>query len=104
LALSLSFCVSSCVQLLELRHERDKLLQEKRGLDQRSSSLKQKLGSLEAELFRRLRNETGQDYDPHMFSVLQTDDGRVFIVPRGDRQHDDSDKQNKRKRKPDKKD
>lgn len=93
-----------CVQLLELRHERDKLLQEKRSLDQRSSSLKHKLGLLETELFRRLRNETGQDYDPRMFSVLQTDDGRVFIVPRADRHIDESDTQNKRKRKPDKKD
>jgi len=60
---------------------------------------------LEAELFRRLRNETGQDYDPDMFSVLQTDDGRVFIVPRdasaGQRTNGE---QNKRKKKPDKKD
>ena len=85
-----------------LRRERDKLVQEKLSLDRRSSSLKQKLSLLETELFRRLHNETGQDYDPAMFSVLQTDDGRVFIVPRDScSSHDEQDR---RKRRSDKKD
>jgi len=95
-------CITDvCVfaQLLELRRERDKLMQEKSSLDRRSSSLKQKLSSLESELFRRLHNETGEHYDPEMYSVLQTDDGRVFIVPR-----DGSREQSKRKKKHDKKD
>ena len=88
---------------MELRRERDKLLQEKLSLDRHWVSLKQKFSSLEADLFRRLRNETGQNYDPQRFSVLQTDDGRVFIVPRDATMtpHDDH---NRRKRKPDKKD
>lgn len=77
-------------------------MQEKLTLDRRSASLKQKFSSLEAELFRRLRNETGQDYDPEMFSVLQTEDGRVFIVPRDS--SSGHDEQKRRKRKPDKKD
>ena len=94
------------VQLLELRRERDKLLYEKSSLDKRTTSLKQKLGSLETELFRRLHNETGDYYDPMRFSVLQTDDGRVFIVSRdasaAAAAHDEPNK--RRKKKPDKKD
>lgn len=85
---------------MELRRERDKLVQEKLSLNKRSASLKHKFGSLESELFRRLRNETGQDYDPRMFAVLQTDDGRVFIIPR-DAAASSHDEQNRRKRKPD---
>jgi len=96
------------VQLLELRRERDKLLLEKSALDRRSASLKQKFSSLEVELFTRLRNETGQNYDPRLYAVLQTDDGRMFIVPRENAtstsEQTPHDEQHKRKRKPDKKD
>ena len=87
--------------MLELRRERDKLLQEKLSLDKLSASLKHKFSSLEAELFERLHNETGQNYDRDTYSVLQTDDGRLFIVPRDS--STDHDQQNKRKRKPEKK-
>lgn len=88
---------------MELRRERDKLLQDKLSLDKRSVSLKHKFSVLEAQLFQRLQNETGQQYDPQMYSVLHTDDGRVFIVPR-DTHQQQHDEQMKRHRKPDHKD
>jgi len=88
---------------MDLRRERDKLLHEKSTLDKRTASLKHKMSLLETELFRRLHNETGEDYDPSRFTVLQTDDGRVFIVSRdSSANHDEANK--RRKRKPDKKD
>jgi len=54
-------------------------------------------------LFRRVHNETGQDYNASRYSILQTDDGRVFIVSRDSTAtHDEANK--RRRRKPDKKD
>jgi len=96
-------------QVLELRRQRDHLRKERASLDRGAASLKDKLARLELDLFHRLRNESGQEYDPAAFSLLQTDDGGLFIVPRDntttqsrtERSHDEK---NERKRKPKKKD
>ena len=70
------------LQVLELRDRRDALLRERGEIDRNAAVLKDKFKRLESELFRRLHDESGREYDPSLFSLLQTDDGGLFIVPR----------------------
>lgn len=75
-------CIHSTVQVLSLRERRDALRRQRNDLDRSAAALKEKFKRLESELFRRLRDESGREYDPNLFALLQTDDGGVFIVPR----------------------
>ncbi|KAM3862117.1 nuclear factor erythroid 2-related factor 2a [Diretmus argenteus] len=65
-----------------LKEEKERLLREK---SQNSSSLremKQQLNSLYLEVFSMLRDEEGNSYSPSHYSLQQTTDGSVFLVPR----------------------
>nr|XP_046176268.1 nuclear factor erythroid 2-related factor 2-like isoform X1 [Oncorhynchus gorbuscha] len=44
--------------------------------------LKEQLGSLYLEVFSRLRDEEGKPYSPSDYSLQQTSDGSMFLVPR----------------------
>jgi len=94
-----------------LRDRRDTLLRERGELDRNAAALKDKFKRLETELFRRLHDESGREYDPSLFSLLQTDDGGLFIVPRNNTNNDCAstsdkahDEKNGRKRKSKRKD
>ncbi|KAM6985304.1 nuclear factor erythroid 2-related factor 2a [Aplochiton taeniatus] len=65
-----------------LKDEKERLKREK---SQNSSSLremKQQLNSLYLEVFSMLRDEEGLPYSPSDYSLKQTTDGSVFLVPR----------------------
>lgn len=65
-----------------LRSTRDRLLQERHLIDKETREMKDKFGSLYREIFQSLRDENGRPYDPSMFSLQQSSDGNVFLVPR----------------------
>ncbi|KAL6100845.1 uncharacterized protein ACO6RY_07898 [Pungitius sinensis] len=65
-----------------LKDERERLLSEK---SQNASSLKEmkkQLNSLYLEVFSTLRDEKGNSYSPSDYSLQQSTDGSVFLVPR----------------------
>lgn len=65
-----------------LKEEKERQLKEK---SQNASSLqdmKQQLHSLYLEVFSQLRDEEGKPYSPSEYSLQQTTDGSVFLVPR----------------------
>lgn len=69
-------------ELDSLKEEKERLKKEK---SQNSSSLremKQQLNSLYLEVFSMLKDEQGKPYSPNDYSLQQTSDGSVFLVPR----------------------
>ncbi|KAL4656670.1 nuclear factor erythroid 2-related factor 2 [Arapaima gigas] len=69
-------------ELDSLREEKERLQREKA---ENSSSLrraKQQLSSLYQEVFGMLRDEAGRPYSPSEYSLQQSSDGNVFLVPR----------------------
>jgi len=96
-------------QVMDLRERRDALRRERGELDRNTASLKDKFKRLESELFRRLHDASGREYDPNLFSPLQTDDGGLYIVPRSNTTNastsdETHDQKNGRKRKSKRKD
>jgi hypothetical protein len=69
-------------QVTDLQKRRDELLKERSDLDRSTAALKEKFVQLERELFHCLHDESGHKYDPAFYSLLQTDNGGLFIVPR----------------------
>ncbi|XP_033733381.1 endoplasmic reticulum membrane sensor NFE2L1-like isoform X1 [Pecten maximus] len=65
-----------------LKSARDRLLQERHTIDKQTREMKDKFSSLYREIFQSLRDEHGRPYDPHLFSLQQSSDGNVFLVPR----------------------
>ncbi|OWF52699.1 nuclear factor erythroid 2-related factor 1-like isoform X1 [Mizuhopecten yessoensis] len=65
-----------------LQSTRDRLLQERHTIDKQTREMKDKFSSLYREIFQSLRDEHGRPYDPHLFSLQQSSDGNVFLVPR----------------------
>lgn len=65
-----------------LRETRDRLLEERHMIDKQARELKEKFGILYREIFQSLRDENGRPYDPQFYSLQQSSDGNVFLVPR----------------------
>lgn len=65
-----------------LKDEREKLLREKGENDRNLHLLKRRLSTLYLEVFSMLRDEDGKPYSPSEYSLQQTRDGNVFLVPK----------------------
>nr|AXR98667.1 nuclear factor E2-related factor 2 [Andrias davidianus] len=65
-----------------LKDEKDKLLAEKGEYNKNFQLLKKQLGALYLEVFSQLRDEDGNPYSPTEYSLQQTRDGNVFLVPK----------------------
>uniref|UniRef100_A0A3P9MN68 Nuclear factor, erythroid 2-like 2a n=1 Tax=Oryzias latipes TaxID=8090 RepID=A0A3P9MN68_ORYLA len=75
--------------IVGLEHELDLLKEEKeRLLDEKSKNatnlkeMKRQLNSLYLEVFGKLRDEKGNSYSPSEYSLQQSTDGSIFLVPR----------------------
>ncbi|XP_053554467.1 nuclear factor erythroid 2-related factor 2 [Bombina bombina] len=66
----------------KLKYEKEKLLSEKGDYNNSLRLLKKQLGSLYMEVFSKLRDEDGKAYSPHEYSLQQTKDGNIFLVPK----------------------
>ncbi|KAM4626745.1 nuclear factor erythroid 2-related factor 2 isoform 1-T1 [Discoglossus pictus] len=66
----------------KLKYEKEKLLAEKGEYNDSLRLLKKQLGSLYMEVFNKLRDDDGKPYSPHEYSLQQTKDGNVFLVPK----------------------
>ncbi|XP_023657475.1 nuclear factor erythroid 2-related factor 2a isoform X2 [Paramormyrops kingsleyae] len=69
-------------ELDSLREEKERLLQERSENDTNLRQAKQELSSLYKEVFSMLRDEEGKPYSPSEYSLQQTSDGNVYLVPR----------------------
>ncbi|XP_058045793.1 nuclear factor erythroid 2-related factor 2 [Ahaetulla prasina] len=65
-----------------LKDEKEKLLKEKVENDKSLQLLKKQLSSLYLEVFSMLRDEDGKPYSPNDYSLQQTRDGSIFLVPK----------------------
>ena len=68
-----------------LKDEKEKLLKEKGENDKNLHLLKKQLSTLYLEVFSMLRDEDGKPYSPSEYSLQQTRDGNVFLVPKSKR-------------------
>ncbi|XP_069589304.1 nuclear factor erythroid 2-related factor 2 isoform X1 [Ranitomeya imitator] len=66
----------------KLKYEKEKLLAEKGEYNSSLHLLKKQLGTLYMDVFRKLRDEYGNPYSPQEYSLQQTKDGNVFLVPK----------------------
>ncbi|XP_042350782.1 nuclear factor erythroid 2-related factor 2a [Plectropomus leopardus] len=65
-----------------LKEEKERLLSEKSQNITNLKEMKQQLNSLYLEVFSMLRDEKGNSYSPSDYSLQQSTDGSVFLVPR----------------------
>ncbi|XP_048095844.1 nuclear factor erythroid 2-related factor 2a isoform X2 [Alosa alosa] len=65
-----------------LKEERERLLHEKTENSSSLRQMKQQLNTLYLEVFSLLQDEQGRPYSPADYSLQQTSDGNVFLVPR----------------------
>ncbi|NWR93847.1 NF2L2 factor, partial [Furnarius figulus] len=68
--------------LTNLKDEKEKLLKEKGEHDRSLRQMKKQLTTLYLEVFSMLRDEDGKPYSPSEYSLQQTRDGNVFLVPK----------------------
>ncbi|XP_074450734.1 nuclear factor erythroid 2-related factor 2 isoform X2 [Larus michahellis] len=68
--------------LSNLKDEKEKLLKEKGEHDKSLRQMKKQLTTLYLEVFSMLRDEDGKSYSPSEYSLQQTRDGNVFLVPK----------------------
>ncbi|XP_009077031.1 PREDICTED: nuclear factor erythroid 2-related factor 2 [Acanthisitta chloris] len=68
--------------LSDLKDEKEKLLKEKGEHDRSLRQMKKQLTTLYLEVFSMLRDEDGKPYSPSDYSLQQTTDGNVFLVPK----------------------
>ena len=86
--------------VIKLRNERDRLVRERRTIEKEMGEMREKFGHLYREVFRSLRDDQGRPYNPNEYSLQQTGDGNVFLVPRNaSNQADDPQEKTGRKRK-----
>lgn len=78
-----------------LEKMRDKLVHERQLMDKQTREMKEKLGLMYSEIFHSLRDEHGRPYDPSLFSLQQSSDGDVFLVPRNYTSEDEMNKKKK---------
>lgn len=65
-----------------LKDEKEKLLKEKAENDKSLRLLKKQLSTLYLEVFSMLRDEDGKPYSLNDYSLQQTRDGSIFLVPK----------------------
>ncbi|NXQ33009.1 NF2L2 factor, partial [Alaudala cheleensis] len=68
--------------LCNLKDEKEKLLKEKGEHDRSLHQMKKQFTTLYLEVFSMLRDEDGKPYSPSEYSLQQTRDGNVFLVPK----------------------
>lgn len=86
-------------EMTTMEKVRDKLLHERHLMEKQTREFKEKLGLLYSEIFHSLRDEHGQPYDPSRYSLQQSSDGDVFLVPRNYTTEDELSKKRKEERK-----
>ncbi|XP_053351810.1 nuclear factor erythroid 2-related factor 2a [Clarias gariepinus] len=69
-------------ELDSLKEEKEHLIKEKSKNSSSLKEMKQQLSSLYLEVFSMLKDEQGKPYSPKEYSLQQTSDGSVFLVPR----------------------
>ncbi|CAI9735370.1 endoplasmic reticulum membrane sensor NFE2L1-like isoform X1 [Octopus vulgaris] len=67
-------------EVIQMRHERDRLLREGNLIHKQTREMKEKYNVRYHEVFRSLRDEYGNSYDPQEYSLQQSSDGNVFLV------------------------
>ncbi|XP_034550453.1 nuclear factor erythroid 2-related factor 2a [Notolabrus celidotus] len=65
-----------------LKDEKERLLSEKSQNAADLKEMKQQLNSLYLEVFSQLRDEKGNSYSPSEYSLQQSTNGSIFLVPR----------------------
>ncbi|KAM7404762.1 hypothetical protein PAMP_012077 [Pampus punctatissimus] len=68
-------------ELGQLQAQRENLAQERLEFQRSLAFIKRHLTDLYAEVFSHLRDETGQPYSIDDYSLQQTPDGKVYLVP-----------------------
>lgn len=86
-------------EMTRMEKMRDKLISERHMMNKQSQELKNKLGNLYSDIFHSLRDENGQPYDPSRYSLQQSSDGDVFLVPRNYTMEDELNKKRKSEQK-----
>nr|XP_020452065.1 nuclear factor erythroid 2-related factor 2 isoform X2 [Monopterus albus] len=69
-------------ELDSLKEEKERLLDEKSQNIKNLKETKQQLSSLYLEVFSMLRDESGNSFSPSEYSLQQSADGTIFLVPR----------------------
>lgn len=69
-------------ELDSLKEEKERLLSEKLQKAVHLKEMKQQLNSLYLEVFSKLRDEKGNSYSPSEYSLQQSTNGSIFLVPR----------------------
>uniref|UniRef100_A0A8C4DZE9 Nfe2 like bZIP transcription factor 2a n=1 Tax=Dicentrarchus labrax TaxID=13489 RepID=A0A8C4DZE9_DICLA len=69
-------------ELDSLKEEKERLLSEKSQNTANLKEMKQQLNSLYLEVFSMLRDEKGNSYSPSDYSLQQSTNGSIFLVPR----------------------
>ncbi|KAF6727108.1 Nuclear factor erythroid 2-related factor 2 [Oryzias melastigma] len=69
-------------ELDSLKEEKDRLLDEKSKNATNLKEMKRQLNSLYLEVFGKLKDEKGNSYSPSEYSLQQSTDGSIFLVPR----------------------
>lgn len=86
-------------EMTTMEKMRDKLLHERHLMEKQTREMKEKLGMLYSDIFHSLRDDQGQPYDPSRYSLQQSSDGDVFLVPRNYTTEEDMNKKRKGERK-----
>lgn len=68
-------------ELQNLRDEKERLIKERGTIDKEAADYRKMYESIHREVFQALRDDNGHPYDPSEFTLQQTSDGDVFIVP-----------------------
>lgn len=68
-------------EVAQLKAERDRLRGQRRAAERELSSMRAAYGRLYDDVFRTLRDDAGQPYDPRRFALRNNGDGSVFLVP-----------------------
>ncbi|KAG7258297.1 hypothetical protein CRUP_002592 [Coryphaenoides rupestris] len=74
-------------ELDSLKEEKERQQQQRSQNSGRLWKMKQQLSTLYLEVFGMLKDEEGKPYSPSEYSLQQTTDGSVFLVPRTKKSH-----------------
>lgn len=77
---------------------RERLIRERYQIDKQTQEVKDKCEQLCSEIFHSLRDEHGQPYDPRLYSLQQSSDGNVFLIPRNVTMEEKDSKLNKKRK------
>ncbi|XP_013384291.1 transcription factor NF-E2 45 kDa subunit isoform X2 [Lingula anatina] len=81
-----------------MQQERDRLQKERQEMEKEHLEFKNKFSHLYMEVFRSLRDENGRPYNPQEYSLQQTADGNVFLIPRNSTSSDHTEKAQKKRK------